>query len=66
MERINEKVGAWLLQGHTRTELAELLGMSRQTLSNRLDGTAMWNWDEVLKLADLLGVTPNEMAGITE
>ena len=64
---INEKVGAWLLvSGNTRADLADAIGISRPALANRLDGTAKWNWDEVITLAGLLGTSLNELAGIRE
>lgn len=64
---INEKVGAWLLDAdHTRAGLAEAIGISRPALANRLDGSAKWNWDEIVTLANVLGTTLNELAGIEE
>ena len=44
--------------------LAEKLGISRQTLADRLDGTAKWKWEEMLRLAEVLGCTLNELAGV--
>ena len=65
MERINEKVGAWLLvSGNSKSLLAEKLGISRQTLADRLDGTAKWKWEEMLRLAEVLGCTLNDLAGV--
>ena len=62
---INEKVGAWLLvDGNTRSSLAEALGISRQSLAGRLDGSAKWGWEEVVKLAEILGTTVNALAGM--
>lgn len=53
--KLNEKIGAWLLiPGHTKHELASLLGISHQTLNNRLDGTYDWQWSEIGTLAALL------------
>ena len=64
MDTINEKVGAWLLEGHTRAELAARIGISRQTLDTRLTGASRWLWREVIELAQVLGVTLNALAGI--
>lgn len=62
MDRINEKVGAWLLvQGHTKQSLASSLGMTPQTLNNRLDGTYDWTFNEVCSLADILGCKLDEL-----
>ena len=62
---INEKVGAWLLvDGNTRSSLAEALGISRQSLGSRLDGSAKWGWEEVVKLAEILGTDVNALAGM--
>ena len=64
-ERINEKVGAWLLiDGNTRAILADAIGISRPTLGNRLDGSAKWSWEEVVRLAELIGCSLNELAGL--
>lgn len=62
---INEKVGAWLLvSGNNREKLADEIGISRPTLASRLSGKSKWNWDEVVKLAKLVGCTLDEMAGL--
>lgn len=62
---INEKVGAWLLgEGNTRERLAEELGISRQSLAARLNGSAKWNWEEVVDLAELVGASLDELAGM--
>lgn len=62
IKTINEKIGAWLLEkGHTKQGLASQLGISDQTLDNRLDGTYGWTWDEVILLADYLGTSLDEL-----
>lgn len=64
-DQINEKIGAWLLkEGNSRSLLAEELGISRPALLNRLNGSSKWNWDEVLRLSQLLGCSLNELAGV--
>ncbi len=51
---IKEKVAAWLLEpGHTKQDLAARLGITVQTLNNRLDDSYDWQWREVKLLADL-------------
>lgn len=63
---INEKIGAWLLKnGNTREELAEKIGISRPALSNRLAGKTDWNWNDVLKVSEVIGCSLNELAGIS-
>lgn len=65
--RINEKIGAWLLdKEHTKAELAKLLGLSRPTLDGRLAGKSKWNWEDVVKVSEITGCTLNELAGIKD
>ena len=67
MSRINQKVGAWLLvSGNTREKLSDAVGITRPTLASRLDGTTQWRFCEVVRLADVLGVSLNALAGITD
>lgn len=63
---INEKLGAWLLvDGHTRDQLAKELGMTRPTLFNRINGTAKWEWEEVVKVSKLVGCSLDELAEVS-
>lgn len=64
MSRVNEKIGAWLLEGHTRDELAKGIGMSRPTLRSRIEGRSEWKWSEVVKVAEVTGSTLDELAGM--
>ena len=65
MERINEKLGAWLLEpNHNRKQLAKKLGLTTPTLNTRIRGETRWMWEEVLAIAELLNCTPNDLAGI--
>ena len=65
-QRINEKLGAWLLvDGNTREKLANALGISRQSLNKRINGTAQWYWNEVVKVAQLTGCTLDDLADLT-
>lgn len=64
-DKINEKLGAWLLvKGNTRELLAEQIGITRPALLARLNGSSKWNWDEVIKVAEIVGCDLNELAGI--
>lgn len=66
-QRINEKIGAWLLEkGHTRDILADEIGITRPTLNGRLSGASEWNWCEVIEVARVTNTSLNELAGITE
>lgn len=59
--RINEKVGALLLDGMTREQLSEELGMTRRTLSTRIRGEARWEWAEVVRLSRLAKCSLEEL-----
>ena len=64
-QRINEKVGAWLIEnGNTREVLAEKIGITRPTLNSRLNGDSKWHWSEVVKVAEITNCSLNELAGI--
>lgn len=63
MERIAEKVGAWLLvSGNTKQLLSDKLGMSVGALNNRLSGETEWSWSEVCKLAEITGCSLSDFA----
>lgn len=66
MNRINEKVAAWLmLEGNSMGKLADELGINRATLRLKLRGQNDWTWSQAIALADIIGCTPNELAGVT-
>jgi len=58
---INEKVGGLLLGGMSRDIIAKELGMSRRTLTNRINGTAKWEFEEVLRLSRLVGCSLDDL-----
>ena len=65
-DRINEKLGAWLLQpGNDRDTLAERIGITLPTLRERLTGRNQWKWSEVIKVAEITDCSLDELAGIT-
>jgi plasmid maintenance system antidote protein VapI len=66
MSLVNEKIGAWLMQGHSRAELAEAVGLSRPALNKRIEGKSKWKWSEMVRLSDVIGCSLNELAGIKE
>ena len=62
MDRINEKLGAYLLQpGNSKQQLAKELDMSVPALNNRFLGQSSWKWDEICTVAQLLGVSTDEL-----
>lgn len=66
-DRINEKLGAWLLrEGNTRELLAHEIGISRPALLARLNGTSKWYWEEVVRVAKLTESDLNDLAGINQ
>lgn len=59
---IKTRVGAWLLErGHTKRSLAAELGMTTATLNNKLVGRYDWSWPQVIRLAEILGCTPDDL-----
>lgn len=66
MSRINEKLGAWLINGNTKTRLSKELGVSRQTLRLKLSGDSDWTWSQVVKIAELTGTSLDELAGVPD
>lgn len=62
MSAINAKLATWLLDSsNTKGSLAEALGLSTNTLTNRIEGKSEWKWDEVCKMADFLGCQLQEL-----
>ena len=60
--KINSRIGAWLLiKGNTKEKLAAFIGISVATLNNRLDGSCPWLWDEVCKVAEILGCSTDDL-----
>lgn len=50
----------------TREQMANMLGMSANSLRWKREGKKDWSWSEILALSDLTGKTPDELAGITK
>lgn len=48
--------GEIVMNGFTMKEVAKQTGMSRNSLSNKINGRYEFNADEVIKLCDLLGI----------
>lgn len=63
-DAINTSIAKWLLDtSHTKSQLADELGITPATLTNKLQGETKWYWREVCQLADYLGVNLNDLRG---
>lgn len=62
---IDKAIGYFIVEQHiNREKMANLMGMSRNTLRWKREGKYDWSWSEILRLSELTGKTPNELAGI--
>ena len=62
---IKEKLGAWLLQeDKTQGHLAKELGITRQTLTERLRGRTQWKWSEVIEISRITNTPLDVLAGL--
>lgn len=62
---IKEKLGAWLLQeDKTQGHLAKELGITRQTLTERLRGRTQWKWSEVIEISRVTDTPLDVLAGL--
>ena len=48
----------------TREQMASLLGMSTNSLRWKREGKKDWTWSEILRLSDITGNSPDELAGL--
>ena len=65
-EIINEKLGAWLINNSaTRGQLASEIGITRQTLAERLRGRTKWRFDEVVQISRITNTSLDELAGVS-
>ena len=48
----------------TREQMASLLGMSTNSLRWKREGKKDWTWSEILRLSDITGKSPDELAGL--
>lgn len=56
MDKITEKVGGWLQRpGNTKKKMAAELGVTPDSLTNKLTGETPWLWLEVRKIASIIG-----------
>ena len=56
MDKITEKVGGWLQKsGNTKKKMAAELGITPDSLTNKLAGETPWLWNEVRTIALIIG-----------
>lgn len=48
----------------TQKALASELGMTANSLRSKMRGESEWKWSEILKLSEITGMTPTELAGV--
>ena len=64
-EAIDRKVSTYcIVHKMSQDSFAKLMEMSTNTLQNKRNGYTDWKWSEILKLCDIIGDTPNGLAGI--
>lgn len=62
---IGREVVAFMFESKmTREQMATHLGISTVTLWKKLNGHNEWRWSEILKLCELTGKSPDELAGL--
>ena len=49
----------------TREDVAKELGISTLSLRMKRNGERDWKWSEILKIAEMVGKTPDEIAGLS-
>lgn len=64
--KISEKIGKNLkearkFKGLTQREIAEILFMTQQQYSRFENGVFELNYDQILKICEILDITPNEL-----
>lgn len=65
VEAIDRAIGFYMVEQHiNRGQMAERMGMTTNTLRWKREGKSKWTWDEILKLSEITGKTPDELAGI--
>lgn len=64
IKSIDLAIGYFMVeQKITREQMAKLLGMSANSLRWKREGKKDWTWSEILRLSDITGKSPNELAG---
>ena len=66
IKSIDLAIGYFMVeQKINRGQMAEMLGMSANSLRWKREGKYDWTWSEILRLSDITGKSPNELAGFT-
>lgn len=62
MARINEKLGGYMLEtGASRQSIAEQLGLDPRSLKARVDGETEWKLSELGRIAELIGISLDDL-----
>lgn len=65
IKAIDLAIGYFMVeQKINREQMAALLGMSTNTLRWKREGKKDWSWSEILRLSDITGKSPDELAGL--
>ena len=63
---IDKAIGYYMVDEKlTQESMAKRLNMTANTLRWKREGKNDWSWSEILSLSELLGKTPDELAGIS-
>lgn len=66
LSSIDRHIGYFMVeQKITCEQMANLLDMSTNTLRWKREGKSKWLWDEILRLSDITGKSPDVLAGFT-
>lgn len=61
--KLTEKVSAWAnAKGNTKAQLCEVIGVSANTLTSRLQGETEWTWKEAITLAKFMQCSLDDLA----
>lgn len=61
MKSINEVIGGLIVDGMSRSAIAESLGITTDTLANKTSGRTDWKWGEILAICELAGIELDEL-----
>lgn len=62
---IDRKISVYcVIHKMSQDSFAKLMGISTNTLHSKRSGYTDWKWSEILQLSEILGESPNELAGI--
>lgn len=64
---IDRQIGYFMVeQKLTREQMANLMDMNTNTLRWKREGKSAWRWDEILRLSEITGKSPDELAGLNQ